>query len=98
MIVVGANRRHGLGLAAQGSTTGEVLHEAPCTVAVAPTDWSVAGDHALREIGVGFDGSAESGGALGAAARLARATGAELRIVMAFERPGPDDRPITQDA
>ena len=90
-IVVGTTHQLGPTRAIPGSTTNKVLHGAPCAVAVAPAGWSAAAERSLREIGAGYDGSPASQTALDAAARLARATGAALRIVAAFERPSPDN-------
>jgi nucleotide-binding universal stress UspA family protein len=91
MIVVGTTHQHGVGHAIPGATTSKILHGAPCAVAVAPAGWSAAAERPLREIGAGYDGSPASQSALEAAARLARATGAALRVIAAFERPSPDD-------
>lgn len=86
IIVAGSTHRHGLGLVMPGSTAERLLHGSGFPIAVAPAGWR--GDR-LRTIGVGFDGSGEARAALASAFVLARASGAGLRVVTAFERPHP---------
>ena len=66
-----------------GSTPEHVLDHAPCPVAVAPDGFAAreAGTGALRRVAVAYDGGDEAGHALAAAAELARAAGARVRLV-----------------
>jgi nucleotide-binding universal stress UspA family protein len=79
-IVIGPTHHKRAGRALLGSTAHRLLHGAPCPVAVAPVDYV---EHAsdLRSILVAYDGSSEAHAGLDLAARLARATGASLRLV-----------------
>ena len=86
LIVVGSTHRHGLGRVIPGATGERLLHGSACPIAVAPAGWR--GD-AIATIGVGFDGSAESRSALSAAATLALAARASLRVLSVFEAPDP---------
>jgi len=89
LIVVGSTHTGRTGRVLPGSTAERLLHGAPCPVAVAPKGY---GDHAAKaptSIGCGFDGSPSSQRALEAAGGLAAATGARLRVILAF-RPGSD--------
>ena len=86
LIVVGSTHRHGAGRVIPGATAERLLHGSACPIAVAPAGWR--GD-AIDTIGTGFDGSAESQAALAAAATLALASGASLRVLSVFEPPDP---------
>ena len=57
----------------------QVLHDAPCAVAVVPGDPEAP--RPLERIGVGIDGSPESAAALAVAVELACAAGAELQLL-----------------
>jgi nucleotide-binding universal stress UspA family protein len=90
-IVLGATH-HGTALRLlAGSTPEHVLDHAPCPVAVAPEGFAARGVTAPRRIAVGFDDSPEAARALEAAARLARESGAPLRLVTAL---GPTAVPL----
>jgi nucleotide-binding universal stress UspA family protein len=78
LIVVGSAHRAGAERILGGDVTAGTLHGAPCPVAVAPPGFA-EGEHALRIVGVGFDGSAESRDALHLAHRVARRADAEVR-------------------
>lgn len=70
LLVVGSSRRGILGRVLLGDHTQAALAGAPCAIAIAPAGF--AGETAImREIGVGYDGSAESESALAAGRRLA---------------------------
>jgi nucleotide-binding universal stress UspA family protein len=60
-----------------GDDTRAALNGAPCAIAIAPTNYSHE-PIAMREIGVGYNGSPESEHALDLARRLAAGTGAKL--------------------
>jgi nucleotide-binding universal stress UspA family protein len=92
MIVLGATHHGAAVRLLTGSTPQRVLDGAPCPVAVAPQGY--AAEHGARtrgEVGAGaplqiaiaFDESAEAAHALDAAAALARAAHAKLRVVTA---------------
>ena len=86
LIVVGSTHRHGLGRVIPGATGERLLHGSACPIAVAPTGWR---GEAIATIGVGFDGSPESRSALAAAATLALASRATLRVISVFGAPDP---------
>jgi nucleotide-binding universal stress UspA family protein len=69
-----------------GDDTSAALNGASCSIAVAPTNYSLR-PHAMREIGVGYDGSPESAHALSVARMLAGASGAKLSALEAVSIP-----------
>ena len=85
LIVVGSTHTGHAGRVLPGSTAERLLHGAPCPVAVAPNGYAQRSDRPPAVIGCGYDGSASSRQALGAAGRLAEATGAQLRVIRVFE-------------
>lgn len=92
LIVVGSSHVGVAGRVLPGSTAERLLHGAPCPVAVVPKHYRVAETHALRKIGVAYDGSPESTAAVEAAIEVVRATAGELRVihvadVMAYGAP-----------
>jgi nucleotide-binding universal stress UspA family protein len=89
LIVVGSSHRGMVGRVLPGTTAAQVLHVAPCAVAVAPAGLRNAETVPLRTVGVGFDGAAPARQALAAAAELARERGADLRVISVVE-------PVTQ--
>lgn len=99
LIVIGSSRRGVFGRVLVGDHTREALGGAPCAVAVAPVGYSRQ-PLALSEIGVGYDGSAESERAVGAARKLAETLGTRLSAFQAvffpvhpyagLAFPGPD--------
>ena len=72
LLVIGSSRRGLLGRILIGDDTRAALNGAPCAVAIAPAGYSRE-DVVMREVGVGYDGSPESEGALA----LARIVAAE---------------------
>ncbi|MDO8188948.1 universal stress protein [Conexibacter sp. JD483] len=93
-VVVGSSHRARPGEAFAGRTVRQVLHGAPCAVALAargiadaasPAGEGASGTagagFALRRIVAGVDGSAEAAAALAVASELARRTGARLELV-----------------
>jgi nucleotide-binding universal stress UspA family protein len=76
---VGAMRR-----VMPGSTGERLLHGAGCPVAIVPKDYRKT-EQGFRRIGAAFDGSAESEAALRTAVDVARATGAELRVIRVMD-------------
>lgn len=87
LIVVGSAHRSRAGQALAGSVGHRLLHGAPCAVAVATAGLAAREANAIRQIVVGFDGSAESLHALDAAIGLAEATGARIRLAVVAEPP-----------
>jgi nucleotide-binding universal stress UspA family protein len=80
LIVVGSAHHGRVGRVLAGDVTAGTLHGAPCPVLVAPRGHLEHGG-ALRTIGVGFDGSSESRAALELAHEIAKAVGAQLRVI-----------------
>lgn len=89
LIVVGSSHRGAIGRVLPGSTAAQMLHAAPCAVAVAPAGLRDAGPIRLHDIGVGFDGGAEARAALELAGRLASERGGRLHAIAVVE-------PVTQ--
>lgn len=88
LLVLGSHRRSASGRAAAGGTAKAALHHAPCPVLVAPRGVAATGRLAVATIGVGFDGSPESGHALTIARAVARATGGEIVLLTAVSDSG----------
>jgi nucleotide-binding universal stress UspA family protein len=81
LLVVGSARRGVVGRVLHGDDTRAALNGAPCAIAVAPAGYSQQ-PHLMREIGTGYNGSAESKNAL----EVARAFAAEHHArLSAFE-------------
>jgi nucleotide-binding universal stress UspA family protein len=80
LLVVGSSHRGAIGRVLPGSVTRQVLHAAPCPVAVAPAGLR-DGTPALRRVGVAFDGAPEAVRALAAGARIAAEHGAQLTLL-----------------
>jgi nucleotide-binding universal stress UspA family protein len=85
LLVMGSSRRGLLGRVCLGDDTREALNGAPSAVAVAPAGYSE--EMPMREVGVGYDGSAESEHALGIARKLAGAHKAKLSAFQAIFYP-----------
>lgn len=86
VLVVGSSRRGFLGRVFMGDDTRGALNGAPCPIAVAPADYAKE-PVAMREIGVGYDGSPESEHAIAVARRIAAARGARLSAFSAVSVP-----------
>ena len=86
LVAVGSSRRGLLGRVLIGDDTSAALNGAPCSIAVAPTNYPRQ-PGALREIGVGYDGSCESEHALSVARVLAGASGARLSALEVVSLP-----------
>lgn len=89
LMVVGSSHRGLLGRVLPGSTAAQVMHAAPCAVAVAPAGLRNTTPVPLGQIGVGFDGGEEARRALEVACRLATEHGARLHVIAVLE-------PVTQ--
>ena len=99
LVAVGSSRRGLLGRVLIGDDTSAALNGSPCSIAIAPADYSRQ-PGAMREIGVGYDGSPESEHALSVARSLAVASGATLSALEAVSLPSDafsaQGRPITR--
>jgi len=89
LIVVGSSSHGRLGQTLLGNVGVALLHGSPCAVAIAPRGFRDLAERGVETIVVGFDGSAEAGLALMGASRLARATGARVKMVSVVEPPPP---------
>jgi nucleotide-binding universal stress UspA family protein len=85
LIVVGSTHTGRAGRVLPGSTAERLLHGSPCPVAVAPAGYAERSGAEPAIIGCGYDGSPSAQRALEAARRVARATGAQLRVIRVFE-------------
>jgi nucleotide-binding universal stress UspA family protein len=87
LIVVGSSHVGTAGRVMPGSTGERLLHGAPCPVAIVPQGYrDRAGE--LHRVGVAYDGSPESTAAVRGAIEIARATGAELRVIRVMDALG----------
>jgi nucleotide-binding universal stress UspA family protein len=86
LLVVGSCRRGLIGRVFVGDDTREELNGAPCAVAVAPAGYAHQ-PRLLREIGVAYNRSPESGRALAVARELAAERGARLSAFEAVAIP-----------
>ncbi len=86
VVVIGSTTRGPVRRTLPGSIADRLLNGAACPVAVAPNGFADAAPAALRTIGVAYDASDEARVALDGARRLARATGARLRVVTVHQR------------
>jgi nucleotide-binding universal stress UspA family protein len=86
VLVLGSTSRGAVGRLLPGATAERLLAGAAAPMAIAPRAYAERPAAALKRIGVGFDGSDESRHALEAGRLLARASGAELRVISVFER------------
>ena len=86
LLVVGATHRGRFGRVMPGSTVAHLLHDARCPIAVVPHRADLPRGVPWR-FAVGNDGGPEAAAAVTFAARMARATGAALRLVAVAEPP-----------
>lgn len=86
LVVVGSTTRGPLGRLLVGGNGERLLAGAACPVAIAPRGYAEAHPERLGCVGVGVDGSDEAQHALEAAVAVARAAGARLRVITAFQR------------
>ena len=73
LVAVGSSRRALLGRVLIGDDTSAALNGAPCSIAIAPTNYAQQ-PGAMREIGVGYDGCSKSEHVLSLARMLAGAS------------------------
>lgn len=83
-IVVGRSHTNVVTRPFLGSATEQALHGSPCAVVVAPVGWADR-DGALKTVGVAYDGGENARHAAEVAARLARHSGASLRILRVLQ-------------
>ena len=86
LLVIGSSRRGLLGRTFIGDDTRSALNGAPCAVAIAPAGYCRE-PTVMREVGVGYDGSAESEGALALARIVAGEHQAKLSAFQAISTP-----------
>lgn len=111
LVVLGSTHRGPIGRIVPGTTMEHLLTGAPCAVAVAPPGFAgradgesvwqpLAGDAedvGMRVVGVGYDGTPASRGALELATDLAARNGAALRVYTVVPKVAPivPDAPLT---
>lgn len=83
-IVVGRSHTNVVTRPFLGSATEQALHGSPCAVVVAPVGWA-GNDAPLKTIGVAYDGGENARHAAEVAGRLARHSGASLRILRVLQ-------------
>jgi len=91
LIVLGATHRSGIGRVVPGTTADAVIRAAPCAVAIAPSGYADAAD--TRPFGIvtaAVDGGNETERVARVGARIARRTGATLRLATVVTRPYTD--------
>ena len=86
LLVLGSSRRGLLGRVLIGDDTHAALNGAPCAIAIAPAGYAEQSG-AIREIGVGYNGSPESEHAVRVARRLAAQHDAKLSAFEAVSLP-----------
>lgn len=89
VLVVGSTHRGAMRRMVPGSVGHQVVHGAPCPVAVAPGGFRAPEPGEPAVVAGAFDGSSESAHAVGAAALWAGALGAELHVIRVLELPDP---------
>jgi nucleotide-binding universal stress UspA family protein len=87
LVVVGSRHRRRLQQIFDGDHALQVLHGAPCAVAVAPDP--IAPHPRLERIGVGLDATPESERALDIARELCERTGASLMMLVVVDDSAP---------
>lgn len=87
VMVIGSTTKGRLGRLFGGGGVGDrLLGGAACPVAVAPHGYADGAPDRLSRIGVAYDGSEDARNALDGAQKLARASGAQVRLFTVFER------------
>jgi nucleotide-binding universal stress UspA family protein len=84
LLVLGSTHRGGVGRVLPGSTAERVIHGAPCAVVVVPHGHEIHQD-GVSTVGAAFAPTPEGREALRAAALLAHAAQARLRVVMVLD-------------
>jgi nucleotide-binding universal stress UspA family protein len=89
MIVLGSSRHGPIGHVLAGSTARQVVHGAPCAVAIAPHDWHTQPSDVPLTFGVAVTDSPESRDALALAAGFAARGHAPLKLFTAVHVASP---------
>ena len=89
LIVVGSTARGRRGRTLPGTTADRLLNGAPCAVAVVPLGYRGQAADTLRRIGAAYNRGEEATAALQASHAIARASGAALTVISAFEPATP---------
>jgi nucleotide-binding universal stress UspA family protein len=97
LLVVGASRASEVDRMLIGDHTLEVLRDAPCAVAVAPVGYA-SGPRPVKEIGVAYDGSADSDRAVALARTLAAERHARVSALQAVSTSVEAHDPWNPDA
>jgi nucleotide-binding universal stress UspA family protein len=86
LIVVGSTHRTGLGRVVSGTTADQVVHAAPCAVAVAPAGYAgQSSDTIKRVVGAAVDGGEETERIARVGAGIARGARSKLRLLTVAE-------------
>ena len=96
LMVVGSRQPGALRRLASGDTAMQVLHGAPCAVAVAPDH--VPPSRELQTIGVGINATAEARAARDVACELAQRSGAAVRLLAVAGNAYPGSANLVTDA
>jgi nucleotide-binding universal stress UspA family protein len=95
LVVLGSTHRGPVGRVFLGSVADNLVHGAPCAVAVAPNGYARRyANRMLNLVVVGFDASPEARAAAEAAARIAAAAGGTVRVVAVQEPASPAVLPV----
>jgi nucleotide-binding universal stress UspA family protein len=86
LLVIGSNRRTLTGRVLIGDDASVALNHSPCAVAIAPAGYAQH-PHPMREIGVAYNGTAESEHAIAVARKLAEQHTAKLSAFEAVSLP-----------
>ena len=90
VIVIGSTNRGPIGRVFFGTVADDLVHGAPCSVAIAPDGYARRyANRLLRLMVVGFDASPEARVTTEFAARLAVAANAVLHVIAVHEPPAP---------
>ena len=87
MIVLGSCHRGPIGRTLLGSVGESLMHDAPCSIAIAPIGYAERPDPDLLRVAVAFDGSDESRTALDTAIGLTRRTKGQLTLLSVADYP-----------
>ncbi len=86
-VVLGSTSKGPLGRISLGSVTGRLVHAAPLPVLLAPRGYRPGPTARVRRVNIAFGGSPDGAHLAAVGARLAEATGADLRAVSFAVRP-----------
>jgi nucleotide-binding universal stress UspA family protein len=86
LLVVGSSEHAAIGRISLGSTVENLLHGAPCPVAVAPRGYRDQ-QREIQSLAVAYDATSEADQALAFAVEAARRRGASLRLVAVADGP-----------